>query len=94
MLNLLKEPKMNFYKLSFISLTFIAFLSSGAQAKSHPNKEMYDLRVDISVMEKKLHGLGVDVNINEVPDFGSQYLQDQALRSQYTKLKRMIDQLN
>jgi hypothetical protein len=43
---------------------------------------------------KKLHTLGVDVNINEVPNYGSQYLQDQALRSQYTKLQKMMEQFD
>lgn len=85
---------MNIYKQGILSFTVLALLSTAVQAKSNPEKEMYDLRVDISVMEKKLHTLGVDVNINEVPSYGSQYLQDQALRSQYSKLKRMMDQLD
>jgi hypothetical protein len=45
---------MKFYKLGFLSLVLVAFMSSNVQAKSNPDKEMYDLRVDISVMEKKI----------------------------------------
>lgn len=85
---------MNLYKLGLLSLALMTFMSSSVQAKSDSDKKMYDLRVDISVMEEKLHTMGVDVNINEVPSFGSQYLQDQALRSQYSKLQKMMDQLN
>lgn len=88
------EIKMNVYKLGLLSLAFMAFMSSSVQAKSDSDKQMYDLRVDISVMEEKLHTMGVDVNINDVPSFGSQYLQNQALRSQYSKLQKMMDQLN
>lgn len=93
-MNLSEKIEMKFYKLGFISLALVTFMSSNVQAKSNPDKEMYDLRVDISVMEKKLHTLGVDVNINEVPNYGSQYLQDQALRSQYTKLQKMMEQFD
>ena len=85
---------MNKFKFAFLSFTLLAGLFNVAQAKSNPDKEMYDLRVDISVMEKKLATMGVDVNINEVPSYGSQYLQNQALRSQHTKLQSMLQQLN
>lgn len=85
---------MNLYKLGFISLALMTFMSSSVQAKSSSDKEIYDLRVDISVMEEKLHTMGVDVNINEVPSIGSQYLQEQALRSQFSKLQGMMDSLN
>jgi len=94
MVKLNGENKMNVYKLGLLSLSILAFMSSNAQARSNPDKQMYDLRVDISVMEEKLHTMGVEVNINDVPSFGSQYLQNQALRSQYSKLQKMMDQLN
>ncbi|EAQ67363.1 hypothetical protein MED121_15589 [Marinomonas sp. MED121] len=85
---------MNFNMLGLLSLIMISFFSFNAQAKSSTEKEMYDLRVDISVMEKKLHSMGIDVNINEVPKYGSQYLQDHALRSKQNKLRKMIENLD
>ena len=85
---------MKLNRLGLFSLIMTALLSFNTYAKSSTEKEMYDLRVDISVMEKKLHSMGIDVNINEVPNYGSQYLQDHALRSKQSKLRKMIENHN